>query len=107
MEDEHDYARTISRIRDVTDHPIVDADAHLVEPFPLILEELRDILGPTAEADFARSRYHTLYSSTEAWPPMSDEQRRRDWAVNAAQSRSMIALTNSMSTPPLADTIPR
>jgi len=81
MEDEHDYASTIARIRAVIDHPIVDADAHLVEPFALILAELREILGPTAEADFARSRYHTLYSSTEAWPPMSDEQRRQDWAV--------------------------
>ena len=68
MADDHNYARTISRIRKTIDHPIVDADAHLVEPFPLILEELREILGPNAEADFARSRYHTLYSSTAAWP---------------------------------------
>ena len=81
MADDHHYEHTISRIRDVIDHPIVDADAHLVEPFPLILEELREILGPSAEADFGRSRYHTLYSSTAAWPPMSDDQRRRDWAV--------------------------
>ena len=81
MADEQDYERRISRIREIVDHPIVDADAHLVEPFPFILEELREILGPNAEADFARSRYHTLYSSTTAWPPMSDDQRRREWAV--------------------------
>ena len=81
MAEEHDYERTISRIRGVIDHPIVDADAHIVEPFPLILQELREILGPTAEADFARSRYHTLYSTTTAWPSMTDEERRRQWAV--------------------------
>ena len=81
MTEEHEYERTISRIRAVIDHPIVDADAHIVEPFPLILDELREILGPTAEADFGRSRYHTLYSTTSAWPPMTDDQRRRHWAV--------------------------
>ena len=65
---EHNYEGRISRIREAVDHPIVDADAHLVEPFPLILEELREILGPHALAEFERSRYHTLYSSTAAWP---------------------------------------
>jgi predicted TIM-barrel fold metal-dependent hydrolase len=78
---DHDHEGTIARIREAVDHPIVDADAHLVEPFPLILEELREILGPNALAEFERSRYHTLYSSTAAWPPMTDEQRQREWAV--------------------------
>jgi hypothetical protein len=81
MTGDHDHERTISRIRKIVDHPIVDADAHLVEPFHLILEELREILGPNALAEFERSRYHTLYSSTAAWPPMTAEQRQREWAV--------------------------
>ena len=37
MAEEQDYERRISRIREVIDHPIVDADAHLVEPFPSFL----------------------------------------------------------------------
>jgi Amidohydrolase len=76
-----DHRHRIARIRERIDHPIVDADAHLVEPFPLFVDELRQILGHDAEAEFNRSRYHTLYSGLATWASASAEERRRDWRV--------------------------
>jgi hypothetical protein len=73
--------QAISRIRDSIAHPVLDADAHIVEPFPMFLDELRQILGANAEAEFRRSRYHRHYSGLESWIPLSADQRRREWAV--------------------------
>jgi predicted TIM-barrel fold metal-dependent hydrolase len=76
-----DHRRRIAWVRERVDHPIVDADAHLVEPFPLFLDELRQILGHDAEIEFNRSRYHTLYSGLATWASASSEERRWDWRV--------------------------
>jgi predicted TIM-barrel fold metal-dependent hydrolase len=72
---------SVETIRAQIDHPIVDADAHVVEPFPLFLDELRAVLGPRAGDDFAASRYHRLYSGLTAWAPMDDVTRRDLWQV--------------------------
>jgi predicted TIM-barrel fold metal-dependent hydrolase len=72
---------SIEGIRSRIEHPIVDADAHVVEPFPLFLDELRAILGPRAGEEFAASRYHQLYSGLGAWEPMDDVARREVWQV--------------------------
>jgi predicted TIM-barrel fold metal-dependent hydrolase len=76
-----DARRGIEAIRSRIDHPIVDADAHVVEPFPLLMEELRTVLGANAERDFARSRYHRLYSGVGTWAAMDDSARRDVWQV--------------------------
>jgi predicted TIM-barrel fold metal-dependent hydrolase len=70
---------SITAIRERLDHPIIDADAHVLEAFPLFLDELRGLLGPVAEDDFRRSRYHAMYSGLDTWASMSDMERRAVW----------------------------
>jgi predicted TIM-barrel fold metal-dependent hydrolase len=73
--------KSVDSIRSQLDHPIVDADAHVVEPFPLFLEELQATLGARAGEEFAASRYHRLYSGLGAWEPKDDAARRAVWQV--------------------------
>jgi len=44
----------VARIRSRIDHPIVDADGHLMEFFPLVLDLLREIAGGEVVARFER-----------------------------------------------------
>jgi predicted TIM-barrel fold metal-dependent hydrolase len=43
-----------ARLRSTLDHPIVDCDGHLIEPFDLLCDTLREIAGPSALTDFTR-----------------------------------------------------
>lgn len=47
-------ARRIRKIRDALDHPVVDADGHLLESVPLLLDYLEKEGGRKAREDFAR-----------------------------------------------------
>ena len=76
--------RRIAEIRHRLGHPIVDADAHIIEAFPVFLAGLQEILDPTAVDDFRRSRYHTLYSGVGDSAPMNDQARRHVWQVAPA-----------------------
>ncbi|MDA8047765.1 MAG: amidohydrolase family protein [Actinomycetota bacterium] len=81
MANSEDHDKLIGDIRARIGHPILDADAHLVEPFVLFLDELRAILGQGAEADFRSSRYHEFYSGPATWVHMEPEERQRLAAV--------------------------
>jgi hypothetical protein len=43
-----------ARVRATLDHPIVDCDGHLIEPFDLLCDTIRETAGPGALADFTR-----------------------------------------------------
>jgi predicted TIM-barrel fold metal-dependent hydrolase len=47
-------SREVEQIRKRIDHPIVDADGHLMEFFPLVLDFLREEAGPDVVARFQR-----------------------------------------------------
>ena len=38
--------KTVAQIRRELNHPIVDADAHHIEPIPVILEHIAEVAGP-------------------------------------------------------------
>ncbi len=73
--------RTAQEIHDRLDHPVIDADAHWLEPVPVFLEFLRDA-GGAAAVDAFRSVYERLDT---AWYAASPQQRqaqrlkRRAW----------------------------
>jgi predicted TIM-barrel fold metal-dependent hydrolase len=66
-----------ARVRERLDHPIVDADAHVVEFMPAILDRMREIGGARLAADFG-ARYFRDESGPVrlAWYDLSREQRR-------------------------------
>ena len=51
-------SRTVERIREQLDHPIVDADAHQLEVMPLVLEYFRDTAGSGMADEFAAYLAH-------------------------------------------------
>ena len=61
----------VAEIRGGLDHPIVDADAHHIEPIPVILEYLSDVAGPTMADRFMAE----LASARRAFRMSLDERR--------------------------------
>lgn len=66
-----------ARVREQLDHPVIDADAHVVEFMPAILDRMRDIGGARLAGDF-HTRYFVDASGPVrlAWYDLSAEQRR-------------------------------
>jgi len=66
-----------ARVRERLDHPVIDADAHVVEFMPAILDRMRDLGGAHLVRDF-----QTRYFADEGgpvrldWYRLSPEQRR-------------------------------
>ncbi len=64
-------------IRESLDHPIIDADAHVLEVLPVFLDFVRQVAGPGM-----RDRYATVFENTASFAPnhpwfsMTDEERR-------------------------------
>lgn len=78
---------TVAQIRRDLDHPIVDADAHHIEPIPVILEHIAEVAGPkmvdrfVAQLKSARRAFQMSLSERQrervgipVWWPMPTEQ---------------------------------
>jgi predicted TIM-barrel fold metal-dependent hydrolase len=78
---EADALRRIARIRAQLDHPIIDADGHLLESVPLLLEHVDALAGPTA-AERVAAAIPTLFNGAGSaeqgiargpwWPSVTD-----------------------------------
>jgi predicted TIM-barrel fold metal-dependent hydrolase len=61
-------------IREKLDHPVIDADGHMVEVFPLMFDYLKQVGGPT----MSERAWKSFQSSASGnWYGMSVEERRR------------------------------
>jgi predicted TIM-barrel fold metal-dependent hydrolase len=63
------------RVRQRLDHPVIDADGHWTELYPIFFDFIREVAGPQAMETFRRrygQRFHAWYEATP-----SERQRRR------------------------------
>lgn len=60
------------KVRRQIDHPVVDADGHWIEPFPIFLEFLRDVGGAKTVDQFRENRRNR----SEVWYRMSAQERQ-------------------------------
>lgn len=70
-----------AQIRADLDHPIVDADGHLVEVMPLFEEYLRDIGGHEIADRYAAARGWARTSGPHEWSDVATAERRRTRAT--------------------------
>ena len=69
--------RTSAAIRASLDHPIVDADGHLVEVMPLFEEYLRDLAGNQIADRYVAARGWARTSGPHDWSDIATAERRR------------------------------
>lgn len=62
-----------ARVREQLDHPVIDADGHWVELFPVFFEFIEEV-GSAAHVDRFRTRYGHRFHD---WYALPDEERRR------------------------------
>ncbi len=66
-----------SDIRSRLDHPVVDADGHVMESVPILAEYLREAAGgKTADAFLARAGFVTMSAAEQHWV-VAEEQARK------------------------------
>lgn len=70
-------ARTSARIRAELDHPIVDADGHLVEVMPLFEEYLRDMAGDDIADRYIAAKGWAGAPGPHGWSDTDQTERRR------------------------------
>jgi predicted TIM-barrel fold metal-dependent hydrolase len=72
---------TSAQIRAAVDHPIVDADGHLVEVMPLFEEYLREVGGHAVADRYARARGWARTAGPHEWSDVAHAERRRTRAT--------------------------
>ncbi|MEO5841198.1 MAG: amidohydrolase family protein [Acidimicrobiales bacterium] len=68
---------TSAEIRAELDHPIVDADGHLVEVMPIFEEYLREIAGNVVADKYAAAQGWAREPAPHGWSDHSNDDRRR------------------------------
>jgi len=69
--------RNAADIRSALGHPVIDADGHMLECYPVLLDFVKDVAGPGMAARFAD---RLKASDDTAWHAVSAEERRR-WRI--------------------------
>ncbi len=66
--------RSAADIRGALGHPVIDADGHMLECYPVLLDFVKDVAGAGMAARFAE---RLKASDDTAWHAVSPEERRR------------------------------
>src|SRR5689334_19559439 len=70
-------SRRGAELRSGLDHPVVDADAHVMEHMPVFLEYLADEAGPSMVDRYLEGAMTRQYAGLGGWTTATEEERRR------------------------------
>jgi predicted TIM-barrel fold metal-dependent hydrolase len=78
-----------AKIRQQLKHPIVDADGHWIEPYPILLDYLREIAGPKITDEYLKIGKAEKWSTATPEERMAKRLRRaQPWVGNQAGAPS-------------------
>ena len=70
-------SQTAAEIRSQLNHPVVDADGHLIESVPLLADYMRDEAGAAATDEFLAQLGHVTLPSDRHWAEAEESARKR------------------------------
>jgi predicted TIM-barrel fold metal-dependent hydrolase len=65
------------------DHPIIDADGHMIESVPVLTDYLQRTLGSEAWSRMSREPAWRLTFGSDSWASTSEAERREGWMLAA------------------------
>jgi len=75
--------RTAEEIHSRIDHPVIDADGHMIESIPILTDYLQQTLGSEAWSRMSREPAWRLTFGSESWESTSESERRAEWMLAA------------------------
>ncbi len=75
--------KTAEEVRARLDHPVIDADGHMIESIPVLTDYLQKTLGREAWNRLSQEPAWSLTFGSDGWASTTEKERREEWTLAA------------------------